>query len=108
MSIREFQNNQNNDYACFIRRRGPQGWTRGRAHHQAALEAFLELPSAQQIGAEPVRISVPHEEGGTFVAWFQKLNPAIYQYRDESNHLVDIMMSSSSYAAFINRMVDHS
>lgn len=107
MSLREIQDNQNNDYSCHIRRRGPQGWARGRAYHQAALVAFLEHPSAEQLNAEPVRISVPHLDGGEFVAWFRKLNASIYQYRDESNQLVDIMMTSSSHAAFINRIIDH-
>ena len=102
-----FDNQINNDYGCFIRRQGPQGWTRGRGHHQAALEAFLAQPSSQQIDANPVRISVPHLDGGSFVAWFQKLNAAVYQYRDEYGQVVDIMMSSGSHVAFINRVVNH-
>lgn len=102
-----YDNQINNDYGCFIRRRGPQGWTRGRAHHQAALEAFMEDPSSQQIGANPVRICVPHLDGGEFVAWFHKVNASVYQYRDEYDQVVDIMMSSGPYAAYINRIVDH-
>ena len=89
---------------CFIRRPGPQGWTRGRAHHRQALEAFLAM---YQEGDEPVRISVPHLDGGDFVAFFRRVNPQVCQYRDMYNQTVDIMMSTPSYAAFINRVIDH-
>jgi hypothetical protein len=99
--------NPNNDYDCFLRRQGPQGWTRARAHHRHALELFLEMPLSRTIGGEPVRISVPHLDGGDFVAFFQRVNPVICQYRDLYGGVVDIMMSSGAHAAYVNRVIDH-
>ena len=101
--------NLNNDYDCFIRRSG-QPWTRARAHHRQALEAFLSSQEEQpsQEGQPGHRISVPHTDGGEFVAFFRRVNSVVYQYRDEYEQTVEIMMSSgSSYAAFINRVVDY-
>jgi hypothetical protein len=95
--------NPNNDYMCHIRRAGPQGWTRSRPHHQEALLRFLDMPPTN----DPVRIAVPHTDGGDFVAFFRRLNAAVCQYTDENGNVVDIMMSSPSHAAFINRVVDH-
>lgn len=99
--------NPNNDYDCFIRRHG-QTWTRGRAHHRRALEAFLSSQEGQpQPEAEGPghRISVPHTDGGDFVAFFRRVNSALYQYTDEYGQIVQIMMSTGSHAAFINRIV---
>ena len=96
--------NPNNDYDCFIRRYG-QPWTRGRVHHRQALELFLEDPTSHMPGETPVRISVPHADGGDFVAHFHRVNAAVCRYRDLHNQRVDIMMSSERHAAFINRVI---
>lgn len=104
--------NPNNDYDCFIRRHG-QPWTRGSLHHRRALEAFLASQEGQphqaaqegQEGQPGHRISVPHTNGGDFVAFFRRVNSAVYEYRDEYGQTVDIMMSSGSHAAYINRIV---
>lgn len=93
----------NNDNSCYIRRSGPVGWTTSRPHHREALLRFLGMPSPN----EPVRISVPHTDGGEFVASFRKRNSVVYQYTDEYGETVDIMLSTSSYAKYVNRIVDH-
>ena len=64
---------------------------------------FLDMPPTN----DAVRIAVPHTDGGEFVAFFRRLNAAVCQYTDENGNVVDIMMSSPSHAAFINRVVDH-
>jgi hypothetical protein len=61
----------------------------------------------RQEGEESVRISVPHLDGGDFVAFFRRVNPEVCQYHDMNNQTVDIMLSTPSYAAFVNRVVDH-
>ena len=93
----------NNDYSCFIRRAGPLGWTRSSPHHQVALLRFLDHPQTNN----EVQISVPHGSGGDFVAWFRRINSAVCQYRDETGQRVDIMMTSSGHAGYINRIIDH-
>jgi hypothetical protein len=95
----------NNDYDCYIRRKGPTGWTRSRPHHREALLRFLDLSRSSE--NSEISISVSHVDGGDFVAWFRRVNPVICQFRDESGSIVDIMMSSSGTAAFANRIVDH-
>jgi hypothetical protein len=99
--------NPNNDYDCFIRRQGPLGWTRGRPHHRRAMEAFLAMPESSVVLGEPVRITVPHVDGGDFVAFFQRVNAIVCEFRDTYGGTVDIMMSSSGQAAFANRIVDY-
>ena len=93
----------NNDYDCYIRRVGPVGWTIGSSHHKEALLRFLDHPRTN----EEVQISVPHGRGGNFVAWFRRANSAVCRYRDETGQRVDIMMSSSGHANYINRIIDH-
>jgi hypothetical protein len=92
----------NNDFGCYIRRSGPQGWVRSRDHHRAAFEVFL-----QNENENGVRVSVPHMDGGMFVATFRRVNDEVCQYEDEYGARVDIMMCSSGHAAFINRVIDH-
>lgn len=93
----------NNDYGCYIRRQG-QPWNRGRTHHRAALERFLEEEASEP--GRVYRIAVPHADGGDFVGWFRRLNQAVCQYQDEYGQTVGIMMSSSGQVGFINRVVD--
>lgn len=107
MSLPRIQINPNNDYSFYIRRSGLNGWSPACSHHKTALLSFLEHPSSQTINAEAICISVPHIDGGVFVAWFQKKNKSIYQYRDEYDNIVDIMMACSSNASHINSIVNH-
>jgi hypothetical protein len=101
---------QLNDYVneqqtmfCHIRRPGPQGWVRGRPHHQDALQAFLASPQNNN----PIRIEVPHMDGGNFIAYFRRIDNELFQYTDEYNNRVDIMMCTPGRAGFINRIIDH-
>jgi hypothetical protein len=94
---------QNNDYSCFIRRPGTAGWIRARSHQREAFQRFLEMPPSNH----PVRIALPHPDGGEFVGFFRRRNVIVCQYTNEEGHVTDIMMSSGSHAAFANRIVDH-
>jgi hypothetical protein len=100
--LSDFMNEQNT-VMCYIRRAGPDGWVRGRAHHQAALQAFL----AERPNNNPIRIEVPHSDGGNFVAHFTRVNQEVSRYIDEYGNRVDAMMCTPSYAARINRLIDH-
>lgn len=101
-NMMNFQNEQNM-MMCYIRRANPQGWVRGRAHHQAALQAFLASPQNNN----PIRIEVPHLDGGNFVANFRRVNEEFSEYIDENGNCVEIMMCTPGRAAYINRIVDH-
>lgn len=94
---------------CYIRRRDGNGWVRGRAHHLQAYNAFME--SLQHLPAErindPVPVRVAHGDGGEFVATFRNGGQQIKKYEDEYGNHVEIIIMSASYAAFINRIVDH-
>jgi hypothetical protein len=100
------QENRSQEEQCYIRRQG-QPWTRGRSHHYHALQAYLSHPNANNSPHESTHISIPHQDGGMFVAWFNKLNQTVYQYHDEYNQYVQIMMAVPSYTAYINRIVDY-
>lgn len=91
------------DKVCYIRRSG-KPWESSRTHHQRALESYLSIEG--EPGMEEERISVPHTEGGLFVAYFSKINNDVYQYRDEYGNLVSIMMATPSIVAYINRITD--
>ena len=95
--------NEMNMMMCHIRRPDRQGWVRGRAHHQTAFQAFLASPQNNN----PIRIEVPHMDGGNFVAYFRRINNELFQYTDEYNNYVDIMMCTPGHAGFINRIIDH-
>lgn len=95
--------NEQNTMMCHIRRAGPQGWVRGRAHHQAALQTFLASPPNNN----PIRIEVPHLDGGNFVAYFCHVNNEFSEYIDENGNRVEIMMCTPGRAGFINRIIDH-
>ena len=64
------------------------------------------MPESRVAGGEPVRVSVPHVDGGDFVAFFRRVNAIVCQYHDAYGQDVDIMMSAGAYAAFANRIVD--
>ena len=100
--LNDFMNEQNT-LMCYIRRSGPQGWVRGRTHHQNALQAFLASP----LNNNPIRIEVPHLDGGMFVAHFRRVNEEYSEYVDEYGNRVDITMMTPGRAGFINRVIDH-
>lgn len=89
---------------CFIRRADPNGWVQGLPHHRLALCHFLQMNPSQQ---EILRISVPHTQGGQFVAHFRRIDDTLCEYMDEYGRKVDIMMTTPEHAAFINRIIDH-
>jgi len=51
-------------------------------------------------------ISVPHGDGGTFVASFSHVEDDIYQFVDAYRNTVYIMMSDPTRVAQINRVTD--
>jgi|LauGreDrversion4_2_1035121.scaffolds.fasta_scaffold00332_33 hypothetical protein len=92
---------------CYIRREDGNGWTRGKIHHFEALTRFLNTPN----NSNHVEVRVPHEQGGDFVAYFsryaseeQNNTNTFCFYVDEYRRRVDIMLCSSAYAAYINRL----
>jgi hypothetical protein len=87
---------------CYIRRKG-QPWTRGNIHHLAALTAYRNREGEP---GEEVRISVPHQRGGDFVAHFFPINHEMCYYRDEYGNEVEIAMIEPERAAYINRIMD--
>lgn len=107
--------------ACFIRRSGY--WTAARPHHERALRlymAHLREERGQEEGEEEEEgeespmipngdamiISVPHGDGGTFVASFSHVEDDLYQFVDSYRNTVQIMMSDHGRIAFINRLTD--
>jgi hypothetical protein len=108
---------ESNNMMCFIRRDG-QPWSRGRQHHHDALISFMNSPYNLN-EPNPVFISVPHTDGGNFVAHFtlnnensgnNENNENGYQYLskyvDQYGQTVEIMLCNPAYAAYINRIVD--
>jgi len=51
-------------------------------------------------------ISVPHGDGGTFVASFSHVENALYQFVDAYRNTVHIMMNDPARVAQINRLTD--
>jgi hypothetical protein len=51
-------------------------------------------------------ISVPHTDGGTFVASFSHVEDALYQFVDAYRNTVHIMMNDPARVAQINRLTD--
>jgi len=112
--------------ACFIRRLGH--WTAARPHHERALRLYMahmreERGEADEEGEEgepgeceeehpmipngdSMIISVPHTDGGTFVASFSHIEDALYQFVDAYRNTVHIMMSDPARVAQINRLTD--
>jgi len=110
--------------ACFIRRSG--FWTAARPHHERALHLYMahmreERGEADAEGedGEPgeeerpmipngdsMIISVPHTDGGTFVASFSHIEDDLYQFVDAYRNTVHIMMNDPARVAQINRLTD--
>jgi len=51
-------------------------------------------------------LSVPHTDGGTFVASFSHVRDNIYQFVDAYRNTVYIMMSTSDRVSLMNRLTD--
>ncbi len=81
----------------YIRRNDHNGWIKGSSHHESALLQFKNDESNPSI-------SVPHEKGGIFKAYFEKKNDEVYQYRDENGHNVEIAFLEPAKVGFINRI----
>lgn len=100
------------EFVCYIRRNDGNGWVRSRSHHRQALESFLYTP-VRNIN-EGVYISVPHGDGGDFVATFRRVNiediadlqnvQNMANYTDEFGRIVEIIMAKSNYIAYVNRL----
>ena len=112
--------------ACFIRRSGY--WTAARPHHERALRLYMihvreergqegqeEGEEEEEEGGEEspmipngdaMIISVPHGDGGTFVASFSHVEEDLYQFVDSYRNTVQIMMSDPARVALINRLTD--
>ena len=110
--------------ACFIRRSGY--WTAARPHHERALRLYMihmreERGQEGQEGQEEEEegeespmipngdamiISVPHGDGGTFVASFSHVEEDLYQFVDAYRNTVQIMMNDPARVAQINRLTD--
>lgn len=110
--------------ACFIRRSGH--WTAARPHHERALRLYMAHMREERDGeGEPgecececeeehpmipngdaMIISVPHTDGGTFVASFSHVEDALYQFVDAYRNTVHIMMNDPARVAQINRLTD--
>ena len=113
--------------ACFIRRSGH--WTAARPHHERALRLYMahmrEEQGQEAEEGEPgecececeeeghmipngdaMIISVPHTDGGTFVASFSHVEDALYQFVDAYRNTVHIMMNDPARVAQINRLTD--
>ena len=111
--------------ACFIRRSGY--WTAARPYHERALRLYMahvreergqegqeEEEEEEEEGEErpmipngdAMIISVPHGDGGTFVASFSHVEDDLYQFVDAYRNTVQIMMSDHARVALINRLTD--
>ena len=112
---------------CFIRRSG-QHWTAARPHHEQALHLYIahlrEERGEEEEEGEPgecedegdednghmipngdaMIISVPHTDGGTFVASFSHVEDDLYKFVDAYRNIVFIMMSDPDRVAQIIRM----
>lgn len=110
--------------ACFIRRSGQQ-WTAARPHHERALRLYMAYvreewgeeegePGEEEEGGSMIPngdamiISVPHTDGGTFVASFSHVRDNIYQFVDAYRNTVQMMMNDPARVAQINRLTDYS
>jgi hypothetical protein len=114
-----------NTKKCYIKRKNSE-WQEGRAHHEKALKLYLTTyvepfgPSAERaenndpypLGEEPgvmpptVLIYTEHEDGGIFMAKFSRVNEHFYQFVDEYDNIVCIMMADLSFVDYINRITN--
>jgi len=109
--------------ACFIRRSGH--WAAARPHHERALRLYMTHLREEQgepgeegdeeegedeghmiPNGDAMIISVPHTDGGTFVASFSHVEDVLYQFVDAYRNTVHIMMNDPARVAQINRLTD--
>ena len=91
---------------CYIRRKNLP-WVQGKPHHQAALQIYMSsYMDNVEAGAKPEEalISTAHIQGGQFVARFNNVEGELFQYVDEYDNIVHIMMAEPNYVASINRI----
>lgn len=110
---------------CYLRRSGH--WTAARPHHERALRLYMTYMREERGEGEPgeeegececeegghmipngdaMIISVPHTDGGTFVASFSHVEDVLYQFVDAYRNTVHIMMNDPARVAQINRLTD--
>lgn len=106
---------------CYLRRSG-QHWTLARPHHERAFRLYMAHVREER-GEEPgeeegeeegnmipngdaMIISVPHTDGGTFVASFSHVEDDLYQFVDAYRNTVQMMMNDPARVAQINRLTD--
>jgi len=95
-----------------------------RPHHQRALSlyvAHLRREGGHESGepgeeeeeenhmipnGDAMILSVPHTDGGTFVASFSRIEGDLYQFVDAYRNVVHIMMSDLGTVSHINRLND--
>ena len=114
---------------CYIRR-SQQLWTQARPHHRHALRLYLAHRREEGEPGEPGEpdsmeeqeddededeghlipngnatiVTVPHVDGGTFVASFSHVGDDVYQFVDAYHNTVQIMMCEPNHVAYINRI----
>ena len=104
---------------CYIRRSG-ENWTLSRDHHSNALISYINkinyMNNMNNINSEPVLVTVPHMDGGDFVANFTSVNQNnnegegeyytyLSKYEDEYGRVVQIMLCKDGFSEYINRVV---
>jgi len=114
-----------NTKKCYIKRKNSE-WQEGRSHHERALKLYLKTyvepfgPSAERaenndpypLGEEPgvipetAIIDTEHDDGGTFSAHFSRVNEHFYQFIDDYDNIVCIMMADLSFVDYINRITN--
>lgn len=97
-----------NTKKCYIRRKNLH-WQEGRAHHERALELYVTtyvVPTEPGIMPPTERISTEHDDEGIFSAHFSYVGHGVYQYVDEYENIVSIMMAEPAIVAHINRITD--
>jgi len=97
-----------NTKKCYIRRNNSH-WQEARAHHERALELYvITYVATTEPGIMPPteQISTEHVDGGLFVAHFSYVGHGVYQFIDESDNRVSIMMAEPSIVSHINRITD--
>jgi hypothetical protein len=97
-----------------------------RPHHERALRLYMSHMREERGEGEPgeeegececeeghmipngdsMIISIPHTDGGTFVASFSHVEDALYQFVDAYRNTVHIMMNDPARVAQINRLTD--
>lgn len=97
-----------NTKQCYIRRKNSQ-WKDARSHHQRALELYVTTyVDRTEPGIMPPTelIRTEHDDEGLFEARFSFVGHGVYQYVDEYDNIVSIMMAEPAIVAHINRITD--